>query len=174
MLKTLIARILVLMTLVATLSRCGSAVTVAAPLTHSPSAEETLAYLQQRLVGWSAYSDTERVENQSVTLQGCVLTVSQKRTDAKGISRVLHRDYPLDRLHDFEWYPDLFLPGAVQAAGKDHNAVIRLRWDNDKTGRYYNVDYFRDLPAEYGERIAKALNHLKKICVAGPDPDPFK
>ena len=132
------------------------------------SPAETLAYLQQRLVGWSWHSDIGASTYQAVTLNSCLLTITQKVIRHDG-THFLHHEYPLKELAETEWFPGLLPAGSLQVVGKG----VRLRWNSEAAAQYTNVDYL-ELPPEYGERIAKAVNHLSKRCVGPPDDDPFK
>ena len=135
---------------------------------------EALAYVQQRLVGWAAYKENGRVENIAVTLKGCALTLTQRRTDARGVAHLLERDYPLSSLRDPEWYTGAFpSPASVSLIADNGGAVIRYRWDNDPVGTYLQADFLSDLPAEFGERIASAFLRLKQTCVPASEHDPF-
>ncbi len=135
------------------------------------SPEETVAYLQTRLVGWAANDGDGWVRYDSVTLTDCLLVISQSRSTDSGI-HTLHHEYPLNLPGDAEWYANLGSSGVLMVAGSE-GAVIRLRWNREASSRNLKVDQL-ELPAEHGDPIVKAFNHLRRTCVPVPDKDPFR
>jgi hypothetical protein len=100
-----------------------------------------------------------------VRLDGCLFTLTQRRTDAAHGTHLLHRDYPLKSLRDPEWFAGL-MPGAIELTADNGGAVIRYRWDNDSVGTYQETEFLRDFPGEYGEEIARGLVALKHTCIS--------
>ena len=137
--------------------------------TSLPSREETLDYLRVRLVGWSWSSDAGAFSYTSVTLDNCLLTITERQVRRDGKTHFLRHEYPLDAVRETEWFPGLLPAGSLQVVGKG----VRLRWDSEAAPRYTNVDYL-GLPPEFGEQIANAVNHLANNCSSLQRSDPFK
>ncbi|HYK04391.1 MAG TPA: hypothetical protein VE974_21755 [Thermoanaerobaculia bacterium] len=135
------------------------------------SPTETLDYLRGRLVGWEAQDGDSWVRYDSITMTDCVLIFTQSRNTKSGV-HTLHHEYPLNLVGEADWFPTLGSSGVLMVAGRE-SAVIRLRWNREASVTHMKVDQL-ELPPEYGERITKAFNHLKRTCVSKIDNDPFQ
>jgi hypothetical protein len=137
--------------------------------TPTPSVDETVAYLHQRIIGWSWQDDDGSYVYDNVTFNNCTLTITERVRGRDGRASNLSHVYPLGKLTEIEWYAGLLPAGSLLVAGNG----IRLHWSGEAAPRYSNQDYLT-LPPEFGDRIARAIQRLDKACAGRPDPDPFK
>jgi hypothetical protein len=150
---------------------CASSATIAPK--PALSAADTVSYLQARLVGWSYYQnydDGVTTRYDSIELRGCELSVSETLAQKNGSFQV-RIAYPLDKLVEIEWYPNLGESGELMMVVDDQRKLI-TRTSASRTTVYSSQDYLA-LPPEYGDRIARAVSHLHKVCVRTPEADPF-